>query len=57
MVPVSNEYDLKVKIDPRKGTLRVRGTIIIPTSVDSAYFILNRGLRWIKTTRLTASGN
>lgn len=57
MVPVSNEYNLKVKIDPRKGQLRVSGTIIIPTSADSAYFILNRGLRWIKTTRLTASGN
>jgi len=57
MVPVSNEYNLKVKIDPKRGQLKVSGTIIIPTRVDSAYFILNRGLRWIKTTRLTASGN
>ena len=57
MVYVSNEYNLTVKIDPKRGQLRVRGTIIIPTREDSAFFILNRGLRWINTTRLTASGN
>jgi len=54
---VSNEYDLRCVINPQKGQLKVSGTIIIPTTVDSAYFILNRGLRWIKTVRRTASGN
>ncbi|MHA1135197.1 MAG: M1 family aminopeptidase [Candidatus Thorarchaeota archaeon] len=53
---MSNEYDIKCAINPRKGLLKVSGTIIIPTSVDSAFFILNRGLRWIKTVRRTASG-
>ena len=57
MVSVSNEYDLRCVINPQKGQLKVSGTITIPTTVDSAYFIMNRGLRWKKTVRRTASGN
>jgi hypothetical protein len=53
---VSNEYVLNCIIDPIKGQIKVNGTIIIPALKDSAFFILNRGLRWTKTVRRTASG-
>ncbi|MGY5859619.1 MAG: M1 family aminopeptidase [Candidatus Thorarchaeota archaeon] len=53
---MSNEYDLKCTINPKKGQIKVRGTIIIPSSIDSAFFILNRGLQWKKAVRRTASG-
>ncbi|MFW9843907.1 MAG: M1 family aminopeptidase [Candidatus Thorarchaeota archaeon] len=53
---MSNEYSLYCIVNPKKGQLKVTGTIIIPTTVGSAFFILNRGLRWIKTVRRTASG-
>ena len=56
MLSASNEYDLKCIINPKKGQIKVSGTIIIPSSVDSAFFILNRGLQWKKTVRRTASG-
>ena len=54
---MSNEYVLRCIINPQKGQLKVSGTIIIPATEESAYFILNRGLRWNKTLRRTASGN
>ena len=53
---MSNEYSLYCIVNPKKGLLKVSGTIIIPSTVESAYFILNRGLRWSKTVRRTASG-
>ncbi|TFG26706.1 hypothetical protein EU528_13945 [Candidatus Thorarchaeota archaeon] len=53
---MSNEYSLYCNINPIKGQLKVSGTITIPATEESAYFILNRGLRWTKTARLTASG-
>ena len=53
---MSNEYALKCIINPQKGQLKVSGTIIIPAKEESAFFIFNRGLRWTKTTRRTASG-
>ena len=57
MVFMSNEYSLYCIINPKKGELKISGTIIIPATVESAFFILNRGLRWTKTVRRTASGS
>jgi hypothetical protein len=54
---MSNEYSLYCIVNPKKGLLKVSGTIIISSRVESAYFILNRGLNWNKTIRCTASGN
>jgi hypothetical protein len=56
MISISNEYALKCHINPQKGQIKVSGTIIIPATEESAYFIFNRGLRWTKTIRRTASG-
>ncbi|TFH03090.1 MAG: hypothetical protein E4H14_17165 [Candidatus Thorarchaeota archaeon] len=56
MISASNEYALECVINPQKGHLKVSGTIIIPATEESAFFILNRGLRWTKTVRRTASG-
>ena len=56
MVSMSNEYSLYCIINPKKGQLKVSGTITIPATEESAFFIFNRGLRWTKTARLTASG-
>ena len=56
MVSMSNEYSLYCIVNPKKGQLKVTGTIIIPATEESAFFILNRGLRWTKTLRRTASG-
>lgn len=53
---VSNEYSLKCLISPKKGHIKVSGTIIIPSTEGSAFFVLNRGLRWTKCVRRTASG-
>ncbi len=52
-----NDYNLKCSIDPRKGKLRVKGTITIPAPPRNALFILNRGLRWTKAVRRAATGN
>jgi len=54
---MSNDYNLKASIDPRKGKLRVKGTITIPAPPKNALFILNRGLRWTNTVRRAATGN
>ena len=56
MVSANNEYALKCVVNPQQGQLKVSGTIIIPARKESAFFILNRGLRWTKTIRRTASG-
>lgn len=44
-------------INPRKGFIKVNGTIIISAVERNLFFVLNRGLRWTKTVRKTASGN
>ena len=54
---MSNEYSLYCIINPNKGQLKVSGTITIPATEESAFFILNRGLRWTRSVRRTASGD
>lgn len=53
---MSSEYILHCHIDPRKGIIKVGGTIIISSVEQNMFFVLNRGLRWTKTIRKTASG-
>jgi len=56
VMSMSNEYSLYCIINPKKGQLKVSGTITIPATEESAFFILNRGLRWTRSVRRTASG-
>ncbi|MBY8998705.1 MAG: hypothetical protein KGD60_13325 [Candidatus Thorarchaeota archaeon] len=43
---MSTHYDLRCRIGPQMGTLRVRGEIHIPVSQTKFLFVLNRGLKW-----------
>ena len=54
---MTSEYFLKCNIDPQKGHIKVEGTIIISSIEKNMFFVLNRGLRWTKTIRKTASGD
>lgn len=54
---MSNEYFLHCFIDPKKGLIKVKGTIVISSIEKNTFFVLNRGLRWTKTVRKTASGD
>ena len=54
---MTSEYFLNCVIDPQKGSIKVGGTIIISSIEKNMFFVLNRGLRWTKTIRKTASGD
>ncbi len=43
---MSTHYDLRCRIGPQMGTLRVKGEIHIPVSKTKFLFVLNRGLKW-----------
>lgn len=53
---MTSDYFLNCIIDPQKGAIKVRGTIVISSIEKNMFFVLNRGLRWTKTIRKTASG-
>ena len=43
---MSTHYDLRCRIVPQMGTLRVRGEVHFPVTQTKFLFVLNRGLKW-----------
>jgi hypothetical protein len=54
---MSTHYDLTCRINPQKGTMRIKGEVHIPIPRTRFLFILNRGLKWKGVTQSIGDDN